>query len=112
MRERALEYRPKMIVAGYSSYPRILDFAAFAEIAREVEAYLLVDMAHFACLVAGGVTRPGSPRRLRDLHQPQDDARTVGRGDPVPHRACRPDRQGRLPERPGRPHCTRLPPRR
>src|SRR5205807_9454387 len=54
VRERALEVRPKMIVAGYSSYPRILDFAAFAEIAREVDALLLVDMAHFAGLVAGG----------------------------------------------------------
>jgi glycine hydroxymethyltransferase len=54
VRRRALEVRPKMIVAGYSSYPRILDFAAFAEIAREVEAYLMVDMAHFAGLVAGG----------------------------------------------------------
>jgi glycine hydroxymethyltransferase len=54
VRERALEIRPKMIVAGYSSYPRILDFAAFADIAREVEAYLMVDMAHFAGLVAGG----------------------------------------------------------
>jgi glycine hydroxymethyltransferase len=54
VRERALEFRPKMIVAGYSSYPRILDFAAFAEIAHEVGAYLMVDMAHFAGLVAGG----------------------------------------------------------
>jgi glycine hydroxymethyltransferase len=54
VRERALEVRPKMIVAGYSSYPRILDFAAFAEIAREIGAYLMVDMAHFAGLVAGG----------------------------------------------------------
>jgi len=54
VRERALEVRPKMIVAGYSSYPRFLDFAAFAEIAREVDALLLVDMAHFAGLVAGG----------------------------------------------------------
>jgi glycine hydroxymethyltransferase len=54
VRARALEVRPKMIVAGYSSYPRILDFAAFAEIAREIEAYLMVDMAHFAGLVAGG----------------------------------------------------------
>jgi len=54
VRRRALEVRPKMIVAGYSSYPRILDFAAFAEIARDVEAYLMVDMAHFAGLVAGG----------------------------------------------------------
>jgi glycine hydroxymethyltransferase len=54
VRERALEVRPKMIVAGYSSYPRILDFAAFAEIAQEIDAYLMVDMAHFAGLVAGG----------------------------------------------------------
>jgi glycine hydroxymethyltransferase len=54
VRQRAIEFRPKLIVAGYSSYPRILDFAAFAEIAREVEAYLMVDMAHFAGLVAGG----------------------------------------------------------
>jgi len=47
--------RPKMVVAGYSSYPRVLDFAAFAEIAREVDAMLLVDMAHFAGLVAAGI---------------------------------------------------------
>ncbi len=54
VRQRALEVRPKMIVAGYSSYPRILDFPAFAEIAKEIGAYLMVDMAHFAGLVAGG----------------------------------------------------------
>ncbi|MBV8195664.1 MAG: serine hydroxymethyltransferase [Candidatus Dormibacteraeota bacterium] len=54
VRGRAREVRPKMIVAGYSSYPRTLDFAAFADIAREVDALLLVDMAHFAGLVAGG----------------------------------------------------------
>jgi glycine hydroxymethyltransferase len=54
VRERAREVRPKMIVAGYSSYPRVLDFPAFADIARDVGAYLLVDMAHFAGLVAGG----------------------------------------------------------
>lgn len=54
VRRRALEVMPKMIVAGYSSYPRILDFPAFAEIAKEVNALLLVDMAHFAGLVAGG----------------------------------------------------------
>lgn len=51
----AREHRPKLIVAGHSSYPRELDFARFAEIAREVRALLLVDMAHFAGLVAGGV---------------------------------------------------------
>jgi len=55
LRTRAHEVQPKMIVAGYSSYPRVLDFAAFADIAREVDALLLVDMAHFAGLVAGGV---------------------------------------------------------
>jgi glycine hydroxymethyltransferase len=54
VRARAREVRPTMIVAGYSAYPRVLDFAAFADIAREVGAYLLVDMAHFAGLVAGG----------------------------------------------------------
>jgi glycine hydroxymethyltransferase len=54
LRVRAREVRPRLIVAGYSSYPRLLDFAAFAEIAAEVEARLLVDMAHFAGLVAGG----------------------------------------------------------
>ena len=51
---RAKEVGPKLIVAGYSSYPRRLDFAAFEEIAREVGAMLMVDMAHFAGLVAGG----------------------------------------------------------
>jgi glycine hydroxymethyltransferase len=55
VRARAREVRPKMVVAGYSAYPRTLDFAAFAEIAAEVGAYLLVDMAHFAGLVAAGV---------------------------------------------------------
>jgi len=55
VREVALRERPKVIVAGGSAYPRVLDFAGFAEIASEVEAVLLVDMAHFAGLVAGGV---------------------------------------------------------
>ena len=51
----AREHRPRIIVAGGSAYPRIIDFAAFREIADEVDAYLFVDMAHFAGLVAGGV---------------------------------------------------------
>jgi glycine hydroxymethyltransferase len=55
VRGRALEVRPKMLVAGASAYPRTLDFAAFGEIAREVGAILLVDMAHIAGLVAAGV---------------------------------------------------------
>jgi glycine hydroxymethyltransferase len=55
VREAALRERPKLIIAGFSAYPRIIDFAAFAEIAHEAEATLLVDMAHIAGLVAGGV---------------------------------------------------------
>jgi glycine hydroxymethyltransferase len=51
----AEEHRPKMIVAGWSAYPRQLDFARFKEIADSVGAYLLVDMAHFAGLVAAGL---------------------------------------------------------
>ena len=51
----ARERRPKMIIAGWSAYPRHLDFARFREIADEVDAYLLVDMAHFAGLVAAGL---------------------------------------------------------
>jgi glycine hydroxymethyltransferase len=51
----AREHRPKIIVAGGSAYPRIIDFAAFRKVADEVGAYLMVDMAHFAGLVAGGV---------------------------------------------------------
>jgi len=51
----AREHRPKLIIAGWSAYPRHLDFARFREIADEVGAYLLVDMAHFAGLVAAGL---------------------------------------------------------
>ncbi|BBK43098.1 serine hydroxymethyltransferase [Allostella vacuolata] len=50
----AREHRPKMIIAGGSAYPRIIDFPRFRAIADEVGAYLMVDMAHFAGLVAGG----------------------------------------------------------
>lgn len=51
----AKEHRPRMIIAGGSAYPRIIDFARFRAIADEVDALLMVDMAHFAGLVAGGV---------------------------------------------------------
>ncbi|MBC1935771.1 serine hydroxymethyltransferase [Listeria grandensis] len=54
VREIALEHKPKMIVAGASAYPRAIDFAKFREIADEVGAYLMVDMAHIAGLVATG----------------------------------------------------------
>ncbi len=55
MREIALECKPKMIVVGASAYSRIIDFARCREIADEVGAYLMVDMAHIAGLVAAGV---------------------------------------------------------
>jgi glycine hydroxymethyltransferase len=51
----AREHKPKLIIAGGSAYPRIIDFKAFRDIADEVGAKLMVDMAHFAGLVAGGV---------------------------------------------------------
>ena len=51
----ALEHHPKMIVAGASAYPRIIDFARMAQIARKVDALLMVDMAHIAGLVAAGL---------------------------------------------------------
>lgn len=55
VRRVALESRPQILIAGYSAYPRELDFAKFREIADEVGATLVVDMAHFAGLVAGGI---------------------------------------------------------
>lgn len=51
----ALEHKPSLILAGGSAYSRVIDFAKFRQIADEVEAYFMVDMAHFAGLVAGGV---------------------------------------------------------
>lgn len=55
VREKALEHKPKMIVAGASAYPREINFKRFREIADEVGAYLMVDMAHIAGLVAAGL---------------------------------------------------------
>lgn len=55
VRDAALEHRPTVLIAGWSAYPRQLDFAAFREIADEVGAKLWVDMAHFAGLVAAGL---------------------------------------------------------
>ncbi|NDJ16154.1 serine hydroxymethyltransferase [Myxacorys almedinensis] len=54
IRDLALKHRPKLLICGYSAYPRIIDFAAFRAIADEVGAYLLADIAHIAGLVATG----------------------------------------------------------
>jgi glycine hydroxymethyltransferase len=55
VRRRAQDVRPRLIIAGASAYPRVIDFAAFGEIARDVGACLMVDMAHIAGLVAAGL---------------------------------------------------------
>jgi len=55
VRKLALEHKPKLIIAGASAYPRTIDFEAFFKIAQEVGAYLMVDMAHIAGLVAAGI---------------------------------------------------------
>src|SRR5262249_9609095 len=55
VRKLAHEHRPKLIIAGFSAYSRIIDWQVFREIADEVGAYLMVDMAHIAGLVAAGL---------------------------------------------------------
>ncbi|MGF6443863.1 serine hydroxymethyltransferase [Paraburkholderia youngii] len=65
VRRLAQEHRPKLIIAGYSAYPRALDFAAFREIADSVGALLMVDMAHIAGIVAAG--RHENPIRFADV---------------------------------------------
>lgn len=57
LRELALKYKPKIILAGFSAYPRELDYAKFAEIGEEVDALLVADMAHIAGLIAGGIAK-------------------------------------------------------
>ena len=57
LRELALKHKPKIILAGFSAYPRELDYAKFASIGNEVGALLMADMAHIAGLIAGGVAR-------------------------------------------------------
>ena len=57
LRETAIRTKPKMIIAGFSSYPRSLDWRKFVEIAKEVGAYAVADVAHIAGLIAGGVER-------------------------------------------------------
>jgi glycine hydroxymethyltransferase len=57
IRQLALKHKPKIILAGFSAYPRELDYAKFAEIGQEVGALLVADMAHIAGLIAGGVAK-------------------------------------------------------
>ena len=78
----ALEHRPKMIVAGFSAYSRIMDWQKFRDIADEVGAYLLVDMAHVAGLVAVGLyPNPVPICRCCHQHHAQELARPARRAD-------------------------------
>ena len=100
----AEEHRPKMIVAGWSAYPRQLDFERFRAIADSVGAYLMVDMAHFAGLVASGSASLAGPVRRRDHHHdPQDDRRRPRRHDPVTRGVRQEDRLRGVPRPAGRP---------
>jgi glycine hydroxymethyltransferase len=72
----ALEHKPKMIIAGFSAYSRVMDWQRFRDIADKVGAYLMVDMAHVAGLVAAGVYP--NPVQIADVvhhHHAQDPAR-------------------------------------
>ncbi len=100
----ALEHKPKMIIAGFSAYSQIMDWSRFREIADKVGAYLFVDMAHVAGLVAAGVY-PNPGGRCGDLHHSQDPARPARRHHPGSRQPR--DREKTelcsLPRRPGRP---------
>ena len=80
----AREHKPKLIIAGGSAYPRIIDFRAFREICDEVGALLMVDMAHFAGPRRRRRASLAVPARpCRDHHHAQDAARPARRRDPV-----------------------------
>jgi len=99
IRDLAKEHQPKMLIAGASAYPRIIDFKTLADIAHEVGAYLVTDIAHIAGLVAGG----GSPlaaavRRRCYRHHAQVPARTSRRFSANQRpRYCGEARQGYFP---------------
>ena len=100
---KAREHRPKLVLAGYSAYSRVVDFAAFAEVAREIGAIFMVDMAHFAGLVAGGVYPSPVPHAdVVTTHDAQDAARSARRTDSLQGGARQGDRQVGVPGQPGR----------
>ena len=102
LEKQVRKVRPKMIVAGASAYPRAIDFEKLAEIAHGYGAFLMVDMAHIAGLVAGGMHQ--SPVPYADHHHPQDPARPPRR--PHPDQQCRAGQAHQLrclPRHSGRP---------
>ena len=105
-RAAAQEFKPLVLIAGYSAYPRRVNFAKMREIADEVGATLMVDMAHFAGLVAGKVfTGEEDPVPLRPHHHhdhPQVAARPARRPG-AGHRGVRRLGRPRLPDGARRP---------
>ena len=100
----AKEQRPKMILAGWSAYSRFLDFPRFREIADEVGALLMVDMAHFAGLVAAGEHPSPVPYAdVDDDDRPQDARRPALRPDPLQGGVRQEDQLGGVPRPAGRP---------
>ena len=96
--------RPKLILAGWSAYPRQLDFERFREIADSVGALLMADMAHFAGLVAA--ERAPEPGARTATSSPRPTHKTLGgaarRDDPVPRGVREEDQLARVPGTAGR----------
>ena len=104
IRDLAKEHRPKIVLAGFTAYPREIDFAAFRSIADEVGALLWVDASHFIGLVAGGAYPSPVPHAdvvTFTTHKALRGPR--GRDDRVQAGARQGDRQGRVPDDAGRP---------
>ena len=98
MERLAHDHKPKLIIAGASAYSLRFDWARFARVARDVGAYLMVDMAHYAGLIAAGVyPSPGSPRRCCHEHHSQDAARAARRPDTDEAAAGESDQQRGIP---------------
>ena len=92
VRDLARKHKPRMILAGASAYPRTIDFRTFADIAHEVGAYLFVDMAHIAGLVAAGLHPPPSGTPTSPRPRPTSTCAVLAAHDPV-RRILRQDAQ-------------------
>ena len=95
----AVENKPKIIIAGASAYSLHIDFKRFSEIAKKVGAYLMVDIAHYAGLIAAGVYPSPSLHRYRDDNDAQDPSRSERRHDFLPSGSGKTDQYGCVPGR-------------
>ena len=108
LERKAREIKPKLIVAGASAYPRIIDFERIGALAKEIGAYFMVDMAHIAGLVAAA-SLARALCRYRHHHHSQDPQGAEGRSYPLDRGACARNKQSDIPRQSGRPahahHC-------